>query len=75
MQVSEDRRKAYLQAYEDWHQKLLDLHAVLIDGTRQAAGDQMKGLLNREARAKARFDEARLALIGVPSPDDSPFGD
>jgi hypothetical protein len=75
MRVSEERRAAYLAAYEDWHRKLLELHAVLLDGTRELAGDQMKGLLNRESRAKAKFDEARLALLGVPAPEDSPFGD
>ena len=75
MQVSEERRSAYLAAYEDWHRKLLDLHEVLIEGTRELGGDQMKGLLNREARAKAKFDEARLSLLGFGPPDESPFGD
>ena len=75
MQVDEARRTAYLEAYEDWHRKLLELHEVLIEGTRQLGGDQMKGLLNREARAKAKYDEARLALLGVGAPADSPFGD
>jgi hypothetical protein len=75
MQVSEESRRAYLEAYEDWHRKLLELHEVLIDGKRQLAGDQMKGLLNREARAKARFDEARLTLLGFGTAADSPFDD
>jgi hypothetical protein len=26
---------------------------------------RLKGLLNREARAKARYDEARLRLLGL----------
>jgi hypothetical protein len=32
----------------------------------------MKGLLNREARAKAKYDEARLALLGFGA-EASPF--
>ena len=72
MQPDEQRRKAYLEAYDDWQQKLAALHEVLIAGTRTLEGDQMKGLLNREARAKAKYDEARLALLGFGDAD-SPF--
>jgi hypothetical protein len=71
--VSEERRRAYLAAYDDWQKKLADLHDVLIDGKRQLAGDQMKGLLNREARAKEKYDEARRELLGFGAPADSPF--
>jgi hypothetical protein len=74
MRVSEERRKAYLEAYEDWQQKLAALHEVFIEGSRTLAGDQMKGLLNREARAKEKYDQARLMLLGVPAADESPFG-
>jgi hypothetical protein len=73
VQPSEERRAAYLAAYNDWQQKLASLHEVLIDGTKTLEGDQMKGLLNREARAKAKYDEARLALLGFGAPEDSPF--
>jgi hypothetical protein len=73
MQASEDRRNAYREAYDDWQQKLAALHEVLIEGTKTLEGDQMKGLLNREARAKAKYDEARLALLGFGAPEDSPF--
>jgi hypothetical protein len=72
VQVSEERRTAYLEAYGDWQKKLAALHEVLIEGTRTLEGDQMKGLLNREARAKAKYDEARLALLGF-STEASPF--
>ena len=71
----DDRKQAYLEAYEDWQRKLQDLHDVLIEGKRQLAGDQMKGLLNREARAKAKYDEARALLLGIGPAADSPFGD
>jgi hypothetical protein len=73
MRVSDERRKAYLEAYEDWQKKLHDLHEVFLDGTRRLEGDQMKGLLNREARAKEKYDAARLALLGSPADEKSPF--
>ena len=73
MRASEERRKAYLEAYEDWQAKLAALHEGFIDGTKTLEGDQMKGLLNREARAKAKYDEARLALLGFGAAEDSPF--
>ena len=73
MKVSDERREAYLKAYDDWQRQLQDLHAVFLDGTKAPAGDQFKGLLNREARAKERYDQARLALLGIPGPSDSPF--
>jgi len=69
MRVSEERRTAYLEAYEDWQMKLQALHEVFLDGSRTLEGDQMKGLLNREARAKEKYDAARLALLGIPTED------
>lgn len=73
MKVSAERRTAYLEAYEDWQRKLADLHEVFLDGTRTPVGDQFKGLLNREARAFEKFQQARLELLGIPQPGDSPF--
>jgi hypothetical protein len=73
MKVSDERRRAYLEAYEDWQKQLAALHEVFLDGTKTPEGDRMKGLLNREARAKARYDEARLELLGIPSTAESPF--
>jgi hypothetical protein len=73
MKVSDERREAYLKAYEDWQKQLQDLHAVFLDGTKTLVGDQFKGLLNREERAKERYDKARLALLGIPDAADSPF--
>ena len=75
MKVSEERRQAYLQAYEDWQKQLQALHEAFLDGTRTPVGDQFKGLLNREARAKEKYDKARLELLGIPAAADSPFGD
>jgi hypothetical protein len=73
MKVSDERRQAYLAAYDDWQKKLHELHEVFLDGTRTPVGDQFKGLLNREARAKEKYDQARLELLGIAFPGDSPF--
>jgi hypothetical protein len=75
MKVSDERRTAYLAAYDDWHKKLQELHEVFLDGTKTPIGDQFKGLLNREARAKEKYDAARLQLLGIAPAGDSPFGD
>lgn len=75
MKVSEERRASYLAVYEDWQRKLNELHEVVLDGTRTPIGDQFKGLLNREARAKEKYDQARLELLGIVPAGDSPFGD
>ena len=75
MKVSDERRIAYLAAYDDWQKKLQDLHQVFLDGAKTPVGDQFKGLLNREARAKEKYDQARLVLLGIIPAGDSPFGD
>jgi hypothetical protein len=72
MDVGEERRAVYRAAYDDWQKQLASLHDVLLDG-KPLAGDKMKGLLNREARAKERYDQARLALLGIGEPAESPF--
>ena len=74
MKVSDERRESYLAAYSDWQKKLADLHEVFLDGAKTPVGDQFKGLLNREARAKEKYDQARLELLGIPTAGDSPFG-
>ena len=73
MKVSDERREAYLAVYNDWQKKLGELHEVFLDGARTPVGDQFKGLLNREARAKEKYDQARLELLGIPQAADSPF--
>jgi hypothetical protein len=75
MKVSDARREAYLAAYDDWQKKLGELHEVFLAGTRTPVGDQFKGLLNREARAKEKYDQARLELLGIPQHENSPFSD
>jgi len=75
--AEDDTRQAYRAAYEVWQRQLGDLHAVLLDG-RRLDPVRLKGLLNRESRAKRRYDTARLRLLGIeeePAPggerDDS----
>lgn len=76
MKVSDERRTAYLAAYDDWLKKLAAVHEVLLEGkalSGENIGDQLKGLLNRESRAKQKYDETRLELLGIPAAADSPF--
>jgi hypothetical protein len=75
--VDEAAQSAYREAWEAWHRQLEHLHRVFLDG--EAIGpDQLKGLLNRESRAKERYDSARLRLLGLQSespraPGENPF--
>jgi hypothetical protein len=42
------------------------LHRVLLEGERLDP-PRLKGLLNREARAKERYEQARRRLLGLSS--------
>lgn len=77
--VDETTREAYREAWQSWMKQLERVHAVLLEGERLAP-DRLKGLLNREARAKQAYDEARLKLLGLdegatpsPSGEENPF--
>ncbi len=59
-----DAKQEYIEAYETWQGHLKALHPVLLEGQRMNP-PQLKGLLNREARAKERYDGARLRLLGL----------
>ena len=67
--VDPETAAAYREAWEGWQKQLDHLHRVFLDGE-AIRPDQIKGLLNRESRAKERYDAARLRLLGL---DDSPF--
>jgi hypothetical protein len=54
----------YRDAYEQWQKHLSGLHAFLLEGQRLDP-IRIKGLLNREARAKRRYDHARFKLLGI----------
>jgi hypothetical protein len=66
---TDDEKQAYRDAYATWQRHLEALHAFLLDGQIPGKGanvpDAIKGLLNREARSKERYEEARRALLGV----------
>jgi hypothetical protein len=63
-QAMEDDKQSYRDAYEAWTSQLSALHKVLLDGKRLEP-PKLKALLNREARAKERYDEARNRLLGL----------
>ena len=60
----EDVRREYAEAFEAWQEQLRALHRVLLGGERMEP-PKLKGLLNREARAKERYDVARRRLLGI----------
>src|SRR5437870_798932 len=48
-----DTKQEYQEAYESWQRQLSGLHAVFLEGNRLDPV-RLKGLLNRESRAKRR---------------------
>ena len=68
-----NRKQEYEQAYQAWQQQLAGLHRVMLEGE-SLEPPRVKGLLNREARAKERYDTAREALLGLDTAHgDDPF--
>jgi len=73
MRVDPQREQQYREAYDAWQEQIQALHRVFLDGE-ALEPPKLKGLLNREARAKERYDEARLALLGIPAlAQEDPF--
>lgn len=62
--VSDEAKQQYRGAWEAWREQIEAVHSLLLDGERLPP-DHVKGLLNREARAKERYDEARRSLLGI----------
>jgi hypothetical protein len=60
----------YREAYETWQKHLSGLHGVFLEGNRLDPV-RLKGLLNRESRAKRRYDRARLHLLGIEDEEDT----
>ena len=60
----------YMTAHAEWRKQLNALHRILIDGE-TLDPPKLKGLLNREARTKERYDAARFKLLGVSPPISS----
>jgi hypothetical protein len=61
-------QKEYREAFDTWQKHLAGLHGVFLEGNRLDPV-RLKGLLNREARAKHRYDKARLHLLGIEDDD------
>lgn len=72
VRVDPEREREYREAWEGWQKQLGRLHEVFLEGG-AIEPPQLKGLLNREARAKQRYDAAREALLGV-GPADGRLG-
>ena len=59
-----DTKQEYIEAYQTWLSHLEAVHKVLLEGQRLEP-PKIKGLLNREARSKERYDRARRQLLGL----------
>ena len=64
----DDVKQPYREAYEAWQEQLRALHRVLLEGE-PSTPPKLKGMLNREARTKERYDSARKRLLGLPEED------
>jgi len=62
--TSEDSKREYIEAYQAWQKQLQALHRVVLEGQR-IDPPRLKGLLNREVRAKEKYEEARRRLLGL----------
>lgn len=60
----DEAAREYREAFTAWMAQLERLHRVLLEGER-IAPPALKGLLNREARAKERYEQARRRLLGI----------
>ncbi len=73
VRVDPERQSEYREAYEAWQKQLSRLHEIFLDGE-PLEPPKLKGLLNREARAKQRYDAAREALLGIGGLPMAPTG-
>lgn len=64
MAVNDQVKREYTEAYQSWQKQLGALHKVLLE-EEKLEPVRLKGLLNREARAKERYDAARRRLLGL----------
>ena len=69
MTTSEDRKKEYVEAYRAWQEQLQALHRVMLEGE-HIDPPRLKGLLNREVRAKEKYEEARRRLLGLDADEE-----
>ena len=69
MTTSEDSKREYIAAYQAWQEQLQALHRVVLEGQR-IDPPRLKGLLNREVRAKEKYEEARRRLLGLDTDEE-----
>lgn len=69
--VDDDTAREYRAAWAAWLKQVEHVHRVFLEGERIEPA-QMKGLLNREVRAKEAYDAARLKLLGLDASPLSP---
>lgn len=62
--MDETVKQEYREAFQAWLKQLEDLHRVFLEG-QPLDPPRLKGLLNREARAKERYERARRRLLGI----------
>lgn len=72
--ADEETIERYQAAWEDWQKQLAHVHRVFLEGE-EIRPEQIKGLLNREARKKQVYDEAREALLGIRETEPLPTGE
>jgi hypothetical protein len=72
MSETEDKVAVYKEAYEAWQRHLAALHEFFLEKKR-IDPLHLKGVLNREARSKRKYDQARLRLLGIE--EDGPLFD
>ena len=65
--ADDETARAYREAWEAWIKQVEHVHRVFLEGE-SIRPDQLKGLLNREARAKEKYDAARLVNAPEPMP-------
>jgi hypothetical protein len=77
--VDEATAVLYQEAWDAWYKQIERVHRVFL-GDERLKPDQLKGLLNRESRAKEKYEAARLKLLGLEdesavaaNPDENPF--
>ena len=73
VRVDPERQSEYRDAWDAWQKQLARLHDIFLDGE-SLEPPKLKGLLNREARAKQRYDAAREALLGIGGMPSVPSG-
>jgi hypothetical protein len=66
--MDEQSKQVYRAAFDTWMGQLERVHAVLLDNEPMDPMHRI-ALLRRESQLKARYDEARDRLLGIPADD------